>query len=499
MFLDRNDLQDMNVIACNILDHDLAHEPVPTFRHHALAALTDDLMPDVTPIELGRPARRLRVNTLSRLRWLALTGQTMAVLFTRWVLGFPLPTGWCLFVIGLSVAVNVGVRLRYPLSHRLADEPATFLLGYDLVQLAALLFLTGGLENPFSMLLLAPVMISAASMSAARTLFLSGLTIVAATLLVLWHLPLPWHPGQEMRLPFLFSIGTWCAVVLGTGFIGIYESRVAEEARLLSDALAATELVLAREKHLSQLDGLAAAAAHELGTPLATIILVVREMMQLVKRQGPILDASTIIDDIRLLDQESQRCRSILGKLASLGTEAVGPLQDMTISHILEDVVGPQRQSEVLVSITPRGPDPEPVFPRNPGILYGLGNLVENAVDFASKRVLVDAAWTCDTLTVTVSDDGPGFAAEILSQLGEPYITTRGSGRRAKREAGSGMGLGLFIAKTLLERSGAVLVTTNLPPPETGAMVRVTWPRSSFEGEPSRRPSIAARRSPVLF
>ncbi len=456
-------------------------------------------MPDSTPIDLGRPSRRLRVHTLSRLRWLALTGQTLAVLFTRFVLGFPFATGWCFFVIAFSVVVNIGVRWRYPVSHRLDDEPATLLLGYDLLQLAALLFLTGGLENPFSMLLLAPVMISAASMSAARTLFLGGLTIVAATLLVLLHLPLPWHPGEPMRLPFLFSIGTWCAVVLGVGFIGIYESRVAEEASLLSDALAATELVLAREKHLTQLDGLAAAAAHELGTPLATIILVVREMMQLVNRSGPTLDAADILDDIRLLDQESQRCRNILSKLASLGTEAAGPLQDMTISHILEDVAAPQRQSDVPVVVSVRGSDPEPVFARNPGILYGLGNLVENAVDFASKRVLIDAAWTRDTLTVTVSDDGPGFAADILSQLGDPYVTTRGSGRRAKREAGSGLGLGLFIAKTLLERSGAVVATANLPPPETGATVKVTWPRSAFERETTRRPPMAAKRAPVLF
>ena len=318
-------------------------------------------------------------------------------------------------------------------------------------------------------------------------------------MLIRWHLPLPWHPGEEMRLPFLFSAGIWCAVVLGVGFIGVYASRVAEEARQLSDALAATELVLAREQHLTQLDGLAAAAAHELGTPLATITLVAKEMLGLVQRAGQVLDVAQIADDVRLLDQEAKRCRAILGKLTSLGTEKAGPMEEMSLGHLLEDVVGPLRNFDVKVTVTPRGVDPEPFCIRNPGILYGLGNLVENALDFARAAVHVDAHWTRDGVTVRINDDGPGFAADILQRLGEPYVTSRGSGRRAKSEAGSGLGLGLFIAKTLLERAGADVATSNASAPETGAVVTGTWPRADFERGTSRWTRKIPRRSPVLF
>ena len=454
-------------------------------------------MPDLTNIDLGRPARRLRVETLSRLRWLAVAGQAIAVLFTYYGLQFPLPLMSCLSVIALSGLVNIGLRLRFPVSHRLDDTPATVLLGYDLVQLSVLLFLTGGLENPFSMLFLAPVMISAASLSPVRTLLLGGLTGLAATILVNWHLPLPWQPGQELRLPFLFSAGIWVAIVLGVAFIRIYASRVAEEARQLSDALAATELVLAREQHLTQLDGLAAAAAHELGTPLATITLVVKEMLQLVQAQTPALDAAQIFDDLRLLDQEVRRCRTILGKLASLGDEKAGPFQDMSLGHLIEEVVGPQRNFGVAVEVTPSGDGPEPVCRRNPGMLYGLGNLVENAIDFAREKVQIEARWSRDIVSLWIRDDGTGFASDILSRVGEPYVTTRGSSRRAKSEAGSGLGLGLFIAKTLLERSGATVLASNAPSPGTGAVVKVSWPRNLFEPERIRGAGI--RRSPVLF
>ena len=440
-------------------------------------------------IDFGRRSQRLRVETLVRLRWLAVAGQTAAVFTCAFGLGFPLPLGLCLTVIAASAWLNLGLRWFYPQTQRLDDAKATWLLGYDLLQLSALLFLTGGLENPFAMLFLAPVMISAGSLSPRRTLLLASVTILAATLLAFWHFPLPWFEGKILDLPFLYSAGVWASLIVATSFIGVYAWRVAEEARQLSDALAATELVLAREQHLSQLDGLAAAAAHELGTPLATITLVVKELAKVLPKEG------ALGEDIALLGQEVARCRTILGKLKSLDTGAEGPFDEMSLSHLIEDVVGPQADVPVNVRVTRNGVGAEPACRRNPGLIYGLSNLVENALDFARSELAIDLSWTGDRVSVVIEDDGPGFAPDVLAKLGEPYITTRGQQRRAKSEEGAGLGLGLFIAKTLLERSGAAVTTANRPLPATGARISVVWSRIAFEqGRALRRPNEQTSR-----
>src|SRR5918994_425961 len=295
------------------------------------------MMSKIEPKNLTHHARHLRLDTLVRLRWLAIAGQSAAVIGVRFGLGFPLPFALCLLVIVASVWVNLLLRIQYPASHRLSDNVATALLAFDILQLAGLLYLTGGLENPFSMLFLAPVLISATALTPERTLGLGLLAIGCATLLVLTHKPLPWYPGQSFTLPFLYVTGIWAAIVLGTAFTGIYAWRVAEEARQLSQALAATELVLAREQHLSQLDGLAAAAAHELGTPLATIALVVKEL----DRQAP--KDPAVAEDIKLLREQVERCRNILAKLTSLGEDRSEILDAMKLSHLIEEVVAPQR------------------------------------------------------------------------------------------------------------------------------------------------------------
>src|SRR5919107_760456 len=219
-------------------------------------------MTEIEPKRLARKARHLRLDTLVRLRWLAIAGQAAAVAGVRFGLGFQLPFALCFVVIASSVWVNLILRIHYPASHRLSDNAASALLAFDILQLAALLYLAGGLENPFAMLFLAPVLISATALPPERTLGLGLLAIGCATLLVLAHRPLPWG-GAEPRpgLPFLYVSGIWTAILLGTAFTGVYAWRVAEEARQLAQALAATELVLAREQHLTQLDGLAAAAA----------------------------------------------------------------------------------------------------------------------------------------------------------------------------------------------------------------------------------------------
>ncbi|MFC3691545.1 ActS/PrrB/RegB family redox-sensitive histidine kinase [Chenggangzhangella methanolivorans] len=426
----------------------------------------------------------LRLDTLIRLRWLAVIGQSFAVLGVHFGFGFVLPVVPCLLAIGASAALNIGLRLVFPVTHRLRGLPAALLLGYDVVQLAALLFLTGGLENPFAILFLAPVMISATALPPFTTATLALAAAACATLLGFFHLPLPWPGGDPIEMPFLYVAGIWIALMLAMAFIGTYAWRVSEESRALSQALAATEIVLAREQHLSALDGLAAAAAHELGTPLATIALVAKELERALV-PGP------HDEDMTLLREQVARCRDILKKLTSLDEEGA-PFDSMEMAHLIEDVVAPHRNFGVELAVTFRGEGPEPRWRRNPSVLYGLGNIVENAVDFASARVEITARWSQAQVEITVEDDGPGFASDVMARLGEPYMSRREADRPATMEGG-GLGLGFFIAKTLLERSGARLSLGNRAAPATGARVTVVWPIERFDAAAARLAGGAGR------
>src|SRR5665213_1550721 len=282
-----------------------------------------------------------------------------------------------------------------------------------------------------------------------------------------------------MPLPLPYVGGVWIALVLACVFTGVYAFRVAEEARQLAKALNATEMVLAREQHLYALDGLAAAAAHELGTPLATIALVAKEL----EREIP--PGSPHADDVALLRSQSQRCREILSRLTSMSGQVDLHLARLPLSHLVEEVVEAYRAFAARQVVTPaKGVGPEPVGRRNPAIVQGLVNLVENAVDFAAEHVTVGSEWNDNTVTITIADDGPGFSVSIIDRIGEPYVTTRGdgsAGEDAAADQAGGLGLGLFIAKTLLERSGAVIDLANRPVPERGAVVRVAWPRSLMD------------------
>jgi two-component system sensor histidine kinase RegB len=424
-------------------------------------------------------SRRLRVGTLITLRWIAIIGQAIACLVVYFFFDFDFPVGLCFVFIVASATLNFGLRYGTSGTFRLSDLEAVVLLCYDLVQLSFLLYLTGGVTNPFVMLLLAPVTISAVSLPRNLTLFIGITMLVAATMLCMEFEPLPWYANDPLKFPLLYRASVWAALALSAAFIALYAARVSDEARLLATALAATELVLEREQHLSQLDGLAAAAAHELGTPLATITLIIREL----QKMSVDCPATGLQDDLNLLAQEAARCREILGKLASLGADEGAMMNVLSIDTLIEEVVEPQREFGVKVEIAKRGNggSAPPALARNPGILYGLGNLVENAIDFAESRVRIDAWWSRDLVTISIEDDGPGFSAAILDRLGDPYLRGRPTERRTKNDSQSGLGLGLFIAKTLLERSGATVETINVSPPRTGAIVRVIWPRSALE------------------
>ncbi|NJM35146.1 MAG: ActS/PrrB/RegB family redox-sensitive histidine kinase [Rhodomicrobium sp.] len=422
---------------------------------------------------------RLRLQTLIRLRWVAVLGQTATVLGVHYGLGFVLPLMACLAVISLSALSNIVLQAYFPPSQRLKSAHAMLMLGYDLLQLSALLYLTGGLENPFSLLMVVPVAVSASTQPLRITVIISGLAVLCATLLVLFHMPLPWAPDTPQKLPLLYILGAWTALISCIVFMAVYAWRTAQETRQMSDALTATELLLAREQKLSALDGLAAAAAHELGTPLSTIALVAKEL----EREIP--DGSPLREDVQLLRSQAARCREILGALAQNTEEADVMYSQMSLGHLIEEVVEPFRIFDKSIEVTLDPPQAkggaaiaEPVLARNPGVLYALTNLVENAVDYASSKVRIGANWTRDEINIAIEDDGPGFAPHIIGRLGEPYVTTRARLPSLEHENESeGMGLGFFIAKTLLERSNGMLSLENREPPGSGAMVRVSLRR----------------------
>ncbi len=412
----------------------------------------------------------LRLNTLIRLRWLAIIGQSLAVVLVAYWFRFPLPVAPCFVLIACSACLNLFLALRFPATHRLNHLSALVILVFDALQLTGLLYATGGLTNPFSLLVAVPVVVSASSLPLRMTVGLGILVVAMATLLAFFHLPLPWVEGTELAIPFLYVAGMWMAIVSSIAFTAIYAWRIANEARQLANALAATELVLQREQHLSALDGLAAAAAHELGTPLATIALVAKEM------QRALGDDPKFQEDVALLRSQSERCREILKRLTSMSGESEAHLARLPLTSLIEEVTAPHREFGIAITMEPgERSGPEPVGRRNPGVLYGLGNLVENAVDFARKEVHVGWSWTDQMIRLEVRDDGPGFPPDIIDRIGEPYVSTRQGA-----EPGGGLGLGLFIAKTLLERSGAALRFQNAPQRGQGALVEIVWSREDF-------------------
>lgn len=420
---------------------------------------------------------KLRLETLIRIRWLAIIGQFSAVILVAYVLKFEFYTTLCLAVIACSAWLNIFLKLRYRASFRVGENAAVSLLAFDILQLALLLYLTGGLRNPFSLLLIVPVTISAATQSRRQTLLLGALAVISISFLALFHLPLPWFPNRHPDIPQLIVIGFWFAIMSGLIFTAIYAYRLANESRIQSNALMATEVILQREHYLSSLDGLAAAAAHELGTPLATIALVAKEMSKELPEDTP------LGQDARLMRSQAARCRDILQKLTSLSGEGEDHIGTLSIASLVDEVVEPHRNFGIEIDTRLENrmkiPYSQPVFVRNPATLYGLGNLVENAVDFAQSRVEVETWWTEEVVTIVISDDGNGYPKELLGKIGEPYISTRSED---EKNSGGGLGLGLFIAKTLLERSGAHIEFSNQGDTGLkGAKIIVTWPRDHLE------------------
>lgn len=422
----------------------------------------------------------LRHETLVMLRWLAIIGQTACICYVHFVLKFPMPFFQAMILVGMSVVLNIALMVRYGPGHRPGTHIAFLQLAYDSIQMGGLLFLTGGLANPFSILLLAPISVSASTLPARATATLGGLIIVVASIVGIIQYPLPWDIYDAIYFPPLYIFGFWAAIVCGVGFIASYTTKVAYDARRLVDALTATELALSRQQQLTALDGLAAAAAHELGTPLATINLAAKE----IRRD---ISEGELADDIDLILEQVARCRAILGKLRNLQPGQADIFESASVTDIIAELAKPHENSSAGVGkeisyIRVTQDIPEPIIPRNVALLYGIGNLIENAVQFAEKKVTISASWDEKRLLITITDDGPGFPPDLLSRIGEPYLTTKGQDRgRDPRnpDAAGGLGLGVFIAKTLLERTGARLRFFNARS-NGHACIEISWPHNAL-------------------
>jgi two-component system, sensor histidine kinase RegB len=418
----------------------------------------------------GSGERRVRLRTLTVIRWVAIIGQAFTIALVNFSLEFRLPIWPLLGAVGLSALINLVLTAGFAATTRLTERSVALLLGYDILQLAFLLALTGGLQNPFSILLIVPVTLSATTLSLRTTIALCLFVVAAASVLALWPTDLPWYEGS-FRLPALYVGGLWLALVLGTALIAGYAWRVADEARRLSDALAATQMALVREQQLSALGGLAAAAAHELGSPLATIAVIARELANSVPLDSP------LVEDIAELASQSQRCREILRSLSQNGgNEEHARFTRMPLSTLLETIADScRRRPEIAVtSVVERltAGSLEPQLVPTPGFRHALANLIDNAIQFAEHEVRMVLSLDPERVEVRIEDDGPGFPAEVLELVGEPYLSTR-------NEAG-GLGLGIFIAQTLLARSGATLQFGNRA---RGARVTITWSRATLEGD----------------
>jgi two-component system sensor histidine kinase RegB len=420
---------------------------------------------------------RLRPRTLVNLRWMGVIGQAFSLGFVGLVMRFPVPWLACLAVIGISAALNLVLTLT-PAGRLLAGRSTAALqLAFDIIQLAALLWLTGGVANPFCLMLIAPVTLGAATLPPREALALGVLAAAFCLMLSVNFMPLPWRGPLAPVLPDGYRLAVATAVIIGVAFTAGYAWQAATESQRMELALNVTETVLAREQRLSALGALAASAAHELGTPLATISVVAREMA----REAP---AGPMREDALLLVSQAQRCRDILKRLAETPEASDVVHERLSLLQFLREVVEPyDKPGEVRVEAVVTGaPGVEaPDLWRQPEVLHAMTSIVENAFDFARTEILVTARFDGQTVSVEVRDDGPGFAPEVLARLGEPYVTSR-PGAEGSRTGHIGMGLGFFIAKTLLERTGAAVEFGNGR--RGGAVVAARWQRSRIEAAP---------------
>ncbi len=443
----------------------------------------------------------IRLRTLILLRWVAIIGQITAITVAQRTYHVQLDLVLCYLAIGVSVMGNLTAILLFPQNKRLSEFENFLMVLFDLSQLAILLYLTGGLNNPFALLLVGPVTISATVMSTRSTLIIGAVAVVLTTLLARFHLPLRTELGLVLDIPDILLFGNWAAIIIAIVFIGAYSHRISSEVQSMSEALSATHMALAREQKLTDLGGVVAAAAHELGTPLATIKLASSELIEELDERPELRE------DAALIREQADRCRDILRDMGRAGKDDLH-LRQAPLSTVIHEAAEPHinRGKTIHFDEGPAddGDVQQPSILRKPEIIHGLRNLIQNAVDFARSDVWVEAEWTSDVITVCIMDDGRGYPSHMIGRIGDPFMRRKRADRSARPEY-EGMGLGLFIAKTLLERSGAELEFANGSDPyqrltdqrdRSGAIVRVVWPRKAIDAQTGVTPVPSGANQP---
>lgn len=430
----------------------------------------------------------IKLRTIILLRWVAIAGQISALIVAGQILKLNIEYGLCILVVSVSVVGNLIAMFIFPESKRLSEAENLLMVLFDLLQLTALLALTGGLHNPFSILILGPVTVSASALSLRSTVFLAITAILAVTLLSEFHFPLRTEQGFIYRVPEIFLFGNWVAIVIAVIFLGIYARRVTVEMHSMSDALQATYMALSREQKLTDIGGIVAAAAHELGTPLATIKLASAELAEELD------DRPDLQEDARLIKEQADRCRDIMRSMGRAGKDDLH-MRQAPLSEVIREAAEPHldrgkviHQDEVSGDLDLRQ---QPSILRRPEIIHGLRNLIQNGVDFAKSNVWIESEWSDETIIIRIMDDGKGYPSHLIGRIGDPFMRRRRTPvERSQRPEYEGMGLGLFIAKTLLERSGAELTFANgadekayvrSEAPRIGAIVEVVWPRRKID------------------
>tara|TARA_Y100000741_G_scaffold109768_1_gene82353 strand:+ start:152 stop:1432 length:1281 start_codon:yes stop_codon:yes gene_type:complete len=401
--------------------------------------------------------------TLIILRWIAIFGQLVAIYLVKFLLKFEIPILLCSYVVFVGALTNLYLSLWYTRGE-LNNYHSTIVLLYDIIQLASLLYLTGGIKNPFVIFLIVPAIVSSTLLNLKSTLFLSTLTALLLGILTLYHLPLP-NPGDlHFHVPDYYLYAVPVALIIALVFLTYFGARFGTESRKKNKALNKLEEIIAKEHELETIGLQAAAAVHSLGTPLSTITVIAKELKK------EILKEPKHSKDIDLLLSQAKRCSEILKKISTSQIEDDKFISQVKIQDLIEEISRSFEEiSDKKIYLNFDNATHEVLINRSSQITYGIRNFFGNAIKFSKSKVDIVLETDPKIIKLSILDDGPGFPDDISELIGEPYITTKYKDLNEK----SGLGLGTFIGKTLLERNFAQLKFSNLK--KGGAKVEITW------------------------